>query len=105
VAQPPDPAVRATQVSVSRGIKISGADHRKRLDVHGQDAEQRNPAQHVDADDALFFTDGLEISTPGLRRIDDGLIRNDRFAHGSPRVRRSRLRFPLGCEFAGTRQS
>ena len=59
MAQQPDPEICSAQIAIRSGIPVGGADHREILNVHGENAQQRETAQHVDADDALFFGNRL----------------------------------------------
>jgi hypothetical protein len=43
------------QISVSGGILIRRANHRKQLDVHEENSEERPAAKHVQRNDALRF--------------------------------------------------
>ena len=64
VAEKPDPVIRSLQVAVGGGILVRRQDHGEALNIHDQDAEQRESAQHVNGLDAV----GLGHSSRARRR-------------------------------------
>jgi hypothetical protein len=48
LARKPHGIIRSVQIAVDGRIYVCGADHRKRLDIHVQNAQQSESAKRVD---------------------------------------------------------
>ena len=102
----PDVEVRAFEVAVGGGVEVGRLGHRERLDVHDEDAEQGEPAQDVDRDDARGLGDGSGVgpvrgaghvallpSARGPRRMTGSLRRpRGKFSESGPVARENRER-------------
>ena len=73
VADEPGPVVHTGEVPVGRRVVECHVGHREHADVDDQDTQQCEPAENVEADDALVGVDRPRVSVVGLRGASAGV--------------------------------